>query len=389
MLNADTREFEFKSDFDGLNISAFIAKPSGNINGIVQIVHGMNEHKEMYFDFMDYLAEEGFITVIHDNRGHGKSICTPDDLGFMFRNGSEGFVSDISQFTNSVRSAYPSVPYFIIGQGMGALGVITMLKGNCEGLNGVLLLGCPCYSGFSGFLRTIGSVSVQNPGSRTRSDKIFDAMEKSYGKNFGDGPRAWLSTQKDYVSSVNSDPLCNFNYTLNGYEEFLELMLGAFSKKDWDISDPSLPIRFISGRDDPCMISERKFRKVMDLLDRAGYESVSHRLFDGMRHSVLNEKNSINVYKDIAKTLYSWIDRANSAPAEVPQQTPETAEEAPAQPNAPAETAPPSPAEETAPTQEKKQPVHTSQLDVFEILESVRASEEEALADIQETAKKG
>ena len=46
MLNAATRQFEFTSEFDGLTVSAFIAKPEGNINGIVQLVHGMNEHKE-------------------------------------------------------------------------------------------------------------------------------------------------------------------------------------------------------------------------------------------------------------------------------------------------------------------------------------------------------
>ena len=40
-----------------------------------------------------------------------------------------------------------------------------------------------------------------------------------------------------------------------------------------------------------------------------GYENVSHRLFDGMRHEILNEKDNITVYKDIAKTLYSWLDR--------------------------------------------------------------------------------
>jgi alpha-beta hydrolase superfamily lysophospholipase len=48
-------------------------------------------------------------------------------------------------------------------------------------------------------------------------------------------------------------------------------------------------------------------------MEQIGYESVSHRLFDGMRHEILNEKNNIIVYKDIAKTLFSWIDRMNQA----------------------------------------------------------------------------
>ena len=114
MLNADLKEFEFNSGFDGLLVSAAIAVPSENICGVVQIIHGMNEHKERYFPFMDYLAEQGFVSVIHDNRGHGKSICTPDDLGFMFRDGGEGFVSDIAQLTQIVKETYPDKPLFMI-----------------------------------------------------------------------------------------------------------------------------------------------------------------------------------------------------------------------------------------------------------------------------------
>ena len=45
MLNADVKNFQFTSDFDGLEIDASIAVPSSNINGIVQIVHGMCEYK--------------------------------------------------------------------------------------------------------------------------------------------------------------------------------------------------------------------------------------------------------------------------------------------------------------------------------------------------------
>ena len=43
MLNAAVKNFQFTSDFDGLEIDASIAVPSSNINGIVQIVHGMCE----------------------------------------------------------------------------------------------------------------------------------------------------------------------------------------------------------------------------------------------------------------------------------------------------------------------------------------------------------
>lgn len=90
-------------------------------------------------------------------------------------------------------------------------------------------------------------------------------------------------------------------------------MRQANSSGGWAVKNPSLPVRFISGRDDPCLVSEKKFLRAVKSLEKKGYESISHRLFDGMRHEVLNEKNNVNVYKDIAKTLFSWIDRINDA----------------------------------------------------------------------------
>lgn len=372
MLNAATRQFEFTSEFDGLTVSAFIAKPEGNINGIVQLVHGMNEHKERYFEFMDYLATEGFLTVIHDNRGHGRSIAAPEDLGFMYRNGGEGFISDIVQLKKSVRSAYPNCPYFMIGDDIGALALRCMLKEHDDDLNGMVLLSSPSYSRFTRYIRNISAETAQKRGSRYISDLVYDVREETFGKQFGSAKFSWLNSRREAVEEFAADPLCNFRYTLNGYQGILHIMREAYDKNGWNVTNPNLPIRCLSGRDDPCMLSERKFMKSVNLLDKVGYESVSFRLFDGMRHELLHEKNSINVFKDIAKTLYSWLDRIGDFKADV--EMPAAPEEEAVELLGVPETF--TPVEEDKPHEKAPEPVHTSEADVFEILESVRAAEE-------------
>ena len=325
MLNADLKEFEFISEYDELGISAVLAVPSGETNGIVQIVHDMNEHKERYYPFMDYLAEQGFITVIHDNRGHGKSIVGPDDLGFMFRKGGEGFVSDITQLNKRIGEAYPNVPIFMIASGVGAAGAMCFLKEHDDRVNGLVLLGTVGYSRFSPITRTINSVASKRPGSRFRSEKIFDTVDDCFGKFFESPINSWRCSDADAVLAFNEDTLCNFKPTLNGYQELLWLIRNSQTGSGWDVKNPSLPIRFISGKDDPAMISEKKFMNIMKKVEKNGYESISHRLFEGMRHDVLMEKNSMNVYKDIAKTLFSWLDRWNEERIESMTVTPAAA----------------------------------------------------------------
>ncbi|MCQ2541814.1 MAG: alpha/beta hydrolase, partial [Lachnospiraceae bacterium] len=92
-------KFTYKSDMDGLTIHALRYEPEGEIKGIIQIVHGMCEHKERYTSLMDFLASRGYLCVIHDHRGHGQSIKDKSDLGYMYEAGWRGLVEDTHQLT--------------------------------------------------------------------------------------------------------------------------------------------------------------------------------------------------------------------------------------------------------------------------------------------------
>ena len=55
-----------ESGVDKLKIDCLLIRPEGEIKGIIQIAHGMNEHKERYIDFMKFLAKNGYVCFIND-----------------------------------------------------------------------------------------------------------------------------------------------------------------------------------------------------------------------------------------------------------------------------------------------------------------------------------
>ena len=128
--------YEHISESDGLSLSVLRIEPdtSRPVKGIVQLVHGMSEHKERYIDFMKYLAENGYITVIHDNRGHGESIRESGDLGYLYEGGYKALVEDIHEITLETKQYVKEElgindrPYILLGHSMGSLAVRCYIK---------------------------------------------------------------------------------------------------------------------------------------------------------------------------------------------------------------------------------------------------------------------
>jgi alpha-beta hydrolase superfamily lysophospholipase len=79
----------------------------------------------------------------------------------------------------------------------------------------------------------------------------------------------------------------------------MKLFEEAYSKRGWIVSNPELPVIFMSGEDDPCMISIRKFQKSVRRMIKNGYTSTEDILYHGMRHEILNEVDKVSVWEDI------------------------------------------------------------------------------------------
>ena len=101
------QEFTLYSHHDRLPLKGLLVCPETTPRAIVQVSHGMCEHKERYLPFLQFLAEHGFVCVIHDHRGHGGSVRQPEDLGYFYPDGGVALVSDLYQVSRWVRRKYP------------------------------------------------------------------------------------------------------------------------------------------------------------------------------------------------------------------------------------------------------------------------------------------
>lgn len=299
--------FKVTSKYDNLNIDGLIIKDE-TIKGIVQLAHGMCEHKERYIPFMEFLAKNGYLCVIHDHRGHGKSIKDTKDLGYFYEGKDIGLVEDIEAVNQYIQQQYPNIPIYLFGHSMGSLGVRGYIKKYDHHIKGLFVCGSPSSNPMTKaglfLVKTLSRIKGPYHKSSLVDNMVMGAFNKPFEhENLNN---AWLTTDIQIVNEYNNDPLCGYSFTLNGYESLFSLMSKVYSKDNWNIHNPDLPIYFISGSDDPCKTNDEMFYQAIDFIKAVGYKNVNYRLFENMRHEILNEIDKNIVFEDILNKLKEW-----------------------------------------------------------------------------------
>ena len=85
---------------------------------------------------------------------------------------------------------------------------------------------------------------------------------------------SWICANKAAAQEYSDSELCGFTFTDDGYLALFELMKRAYDVKHWHCTRPKMPVLFVSGSDDPCMINVRHFAKAVQDMRRAGYVDV-------------------------------------------------------------------------------------------------------------------
>lgn len=294
------RTFSFQSKYDDVKIHGICMIPEHPI-GIFQMVHGMSEHKERFLPFMEWMADKGYVALMHDNRGHGESVKQPEDIGYCYASREKGYIEDIYAVTRRIRKQFPDLPLVLYGHSMGSLGVRSYIRNHDDAVDGLIVSGCPSYNrAVEPSKLLVKAVSLLR-GEKYRSPFMQNLVVGRFEKAFKEEQRqfAWLAAKEDVAKNFEADPLCSFTYTLNGFMTLLNLESITYTKGGFQVKQPELPILFISGKDDPCYVNEKKWKQAIQRLYKLGYENVTEIRYKGLRHEIHNEEEHEKVFRDI------------------------------------------------------------------------------------------
>lgn len=286
------------SSSDGLKLDIAYIVPKKEALGVVQISHGMAEHKERYFDFMHFLASRGYICVISDHRGHGKSIKNEDDLGYFYTDNIEFIVNDLYEVTLYIKKKFKDKKIYLFSHSMGTLVSRCYIEKYDWEIEKLILCGTPTYNPLTPVAIGLAYLGKFLGLGKKRNKFLNKLTFGNYNKGYSE-ENSWLSKNNKNISIYNDDELCGFIFTTNGFINLYKLMRQAFRKNDYQVKNKYLDIFLIAGADDPVIQSEKEFRKLEQFLKDVGYKNIKSKLYKDLRHEILNEEEKDEVYSDI------------------------------------------------------------------------------------------
>lgn len=289
---------KIKSSSDNLELELAYIEPKEEIKGVVQISHGMSEHKERYYDFMEYLKNQGYVVVINDHRGHGSSVKNKEELGYFYTEDINYIINDLYDVTKYIKNKYKDKKIYLFSHSMGTLVARGYIQKYDNEIEKLVLCGPPTKNELTKFAIKLSQVS-KYINKDTKPSKLLNKLTFGSYNRGNTINNEWLSKSIDNVNNYNEDELCGFIFTGNGFINLYKLMDNAFCRENYKMQNKSLPIFVIAGSKDPVIQDEKKFLELVDFLKELGYKDVTSKLYKDLKHEILNEEEKNIIYKDV------------------------------------------------------------------------------------------
>jgi alpha-beta hydrolase superfamily lysophospholipase len=289
---------------------------NGSKNGpkaVVHIIHGMGEHAGRYAEFADALSKDGFTVYSADQRGHGKTAGSRENLGhFADKNGWFTVVDDLKNLTEIIEKENPRVPVFLFGHSAGAMLALDYIVKYPEKIRGVVMTGTsgdPGLLGYAGIILAKPIIKKGGPGAKSPLHKklLFEKYNSYFKPNRTSAD--WISRDEKAVDKMLADPYCFQLFSAEFYADLARASLrvnsSAFIKK----LPKALPFLLASGTECAVGAFTKGVKSVYRSFIKAGLKNVKLNLYKGARHEIINEINREEVIGDII----SWLNKILSS----------------------------------------------------------------------------
>lgn len=301
----ETRTYTLPSA-DGKNTLRGILTVPERPCAMLEIVHSMAEYTRRYLPLMEYLAGYGILCFGHDHIGHGETAARQEDLGYLpWKNGRRTLIADILSDGAQRKADYPDLPLYLFGHSMGSFLVrLAVSQDAARQYAGLIVMGTGGKNPAAGAGLAVEHIITLFCGERHLSPFMEKMMFGTYNERFEHRTSLdWLSREHGHVDAYIADPLCGFPFTVSALGVLTELTKYANDAKTYAKTPKELPVRLVSGSEDPVGRYGAGVMDVYNAYRSAGIRDITCRLYADDRHELIGEHDRETVFSELA----SWM----------------------------------------------------------------------------------
>ncbi len=285
------KEVNFNAS-DGKKLVCTLWDNVKNPTGVVQIIHGMDEHMRRYDRFAKFLNKNGYIAFGDDHRAHGK---TAGDISRIGQTGDETdlfarTVSDEIEILKYLKKKY-SLPVFLFGHSYGSFITQRIMEDTKLCTAGVCLSGSAKYPmGFLLIAVFSAWVGMRLFGANAAA-RFIEFFSPIRGKMNGSSR---LTRDEKQAAEHDADPMhakyfsYGFYYSL--FKNLMKLTGHACEKT---------PLLIISGSRDLVSMNSRLAMSLYKTYQAHNLQNLTIIIYPEARHELLMEINYSDVQRDI------------------------------------------------------------------------------------------
>lgn len=280
----------YPSVVDGLPLAFTIIKAE-DPKGLVQIIHGAQEHRGYYLDFAETLAKEGYTVFLSDNRGHGDSVSADHPRAYI--SSIDDLLVDQYSLTVYFKRRFPGLPLALFGHSFGSLIARNYIMDHDDMIDKLILTGVVCYPPSAKIGLAFGNIErfFTNGKRRGALVTMMDSKTKAALDTISNSP--------EFLDSFKEDEKLVTHYLNGGAMAIWEAASRLKDYRRYKVKNPGLKVLVLNGSEDPLTGGVEGLTDTANTFYNLGYRDYENRVFPLMKHDLLHEEATEYVMKDI------------------------------------------------------------------------------------------
>lgn len=268
-----------------------------NPKNIILIITGMAEHSGRYDDFAKALNEEGYSVYCLDHYGQGNGKNGP--LGNPGKDYFSKMIDTIKDYVLFLKGKY-SKKVYLFAHSMGSFVTQGFIEKYSTVVDKVVLCGTNGKNPLVKFGYLYTKLFINQKNYNKEAGFVHKLSIGAYEKTVKNrkSNNEWISFNEENVKKYDEDPYSGYRPTNGFYKEFLKGLSSIQKTKNIKSINKELPILIVGGKDDAVGNFSKGLISLNKLYKKHGLNS-NVKIYENMRHEILNEKENRKVYSDL------------------------------------------------------------------------------------------